>query len=251
MAIDLSSYKVATNEGSSATKFDALVQALEDALNNLGNATYGAFAAGAIFDPTKIKQSGAASGQVLMWSGSAWAPATPPASVYTLIQDSSLGADGTVSLTPIANSYKQLQLVCYLRTDRAATEDDLGVRFNGDTGANYDGYSVKYNGNTPTTAGAEALAATSIKLTNAVPGNNATANVFGSVTITIPNYAGTANQKALHALAGKKIGTAAGNMHVIHGAGAWRSTSAITRIDLLPLTGTNFKAGSRVTLYGL
>lgn len=251
MSLNLSTFKLAANELSSTTKFDSFVQAVQDALNHMGDTAYGAFAAGLIFDPAKIKQSGATSGQVLQWSGTAYAPVTPAGSVYTLISDSTLGGDGVFSFTSIAGTFKHLQLVCYLRTDRAATEDDLGIRFNNDTAANYDGYAFKASGTGPTTAAGEALAATSIKQTNGCVGTNATANVFGSCTILIPHYAGTANQKVAQISISKKIGTATGNLHVMTGVGGWRSTAAITRVDLLPLVGTNFKAGSRVTLYGL
>lgn len=251
MALDLSSYLLAADELSSVTKQNAMIQAVEDAANNLGSASYGAFASGLIFDPAKIKQSGASAGEVLMWDGSAWTPTAAPGSVYTLISDSTLGSDGTFSFTSIANTYKHLKLVCYLRTDRGSTQDDLGVRFNNDTAANYDGYAAQTNGTGPTSTGSEALAATSWKTTNGCVGSSATANVFGSAEITIPYYAGTSNQKAAHVSIAKKIGTSTGNLYVISGLGAWRSTAAISRVDLLPLVGTNFKTGSRVTLYGL
>jgi hypothetical protein len=252
LAANLSAYKLAASELSSSTKFDNLVQALQDALNGIGDTTKMAFAAGAIFDPTKLKQAGATSGQVLIWGGTAWAPAAAPSSAYTLIADSTLGADGTFSFTSIPNTYEHLQLVCYLRSDRAATEDDLGLRFNNDTASNYDGYTFRGNGTGPTSTGGESLAATSLVQKNSLVGNTATANVFGGVTVTIPHYAGTTNNKAAHSLAGKKIGTATGNLSVLMGMGAWRSNSAINRVDLLPAGGgTNFKAGSRVSLYGL
>lgn len=76
MTVNLSAYKVALDELSSSTKFDALVQAVENGFNNLGDATYGAFAPGLIFDPAKLKQNAAGVGQALVWNGTAWAPAT-------------------------------------------------------------------------------------------------------------------------------------------------------------------------------
>lgn len=251
MALDLSAYELGDDEPSSATKQNAMIQAIENAANNMGSASYGAFASGLIFDLAKIKQNGATNGQVPMWSGTAWVPTTVAGSEYTLISDSLLVGDGTFSFTGIAGSYKHLELVCYLRTDRAATQDDLGVRFNNDTTANYDGYAFQMNGTAPTTAGSETLAGTSITISNGCVGSSATANVFGTAIIRIPHYAGTSNNKAASLQLSKKIGVAAGNLHVISGLGAWRSSSAITRVDLLPLVGTNFKTGSRVTLYGL
>lgn len=76
MSVSLAAYKVATNETSSSSKFDNLVQAVEDSLNAIGDTTKMAWKSGLIFDPSQIKQNAAASGQALAWNGSIWAPAT-------------------------------------------------------------------------------------------------------------------------------------------------------------------------------
>jgi hypothetical protein len=74
MALDLSSYKVAFQEGSSSTKFDNLVQAAQDSFNAIGDTSKMSWAAGLIFDPAQIKQNAAANNQALLWNGSAWVP---------------------------------------------------------------------------------------------------------------------------------------------------------------------------------
>lgn len=252
MSISLAAYKLALNEQSSTTKENGLIDTLQNALNNLGDPSYGAFVSGLIFDLAKIKQNGASAGQVPMWDGVKWAPTTPGGTAYIEIQTTTLGADGTFSFTGISGSYKALQLVCYLRSDRAATEDDLGIRFNNDTAANYDGYAVKISGAGPTVAGTENAGATSLRIAAGVNGNTAGANLFSSAVITIPYYANVANNKAVDIEIAKKIGTAAGNFHVMFGSGGWRSNAAINRVDLLPVGGgANFKAGSTVSLYGM
>lgn len=76
MASDLSSYKVGSGEVASSSKFDNLVQAVQDALNAVGDQTKMAWAAGKIIDPVQIQQKGATSGQALVWNGTDWAPAT-------------------------------------------------------------------------------------------------------------------------------------------------------------------------------
>lgn len=251
MPADLSGSLLSTGEGSSTSKQNTLIQAIQDALNNIGDTSKMAFAAGAIFTLSQIKQSGATSGQVPMWSGTQWAPDDAPGSAFALIQDSNLGGDATVSFTSIPSTYKHLKIVAYVRTDRAATEDSLGVRFNNDSAGNYDGYSFKMSGTGPTTAGSETIAGTAATFTNALTGTSAGANLFGYVEINIPYYANTANNKQIELFAAKKIGTSTGNFHIISGSGSWRANSAISRIDLLPTVGTNFKSGSRFSLYGL
>ena len=60
----------------------------------------------------------------------------------------------------------------------------------------------------------------------------------------MPNYAGTAFMKNYRA----ESFCPSWAMAV---GGQWASTAAITRVTLVPLGGTNFVTGSRVTLYGL
>lgn len=252
MAVDYTAYKVAANEALSSTKFNNLVQALQDSENNIGDLTKMGFQAGKIFDLTMLKQGGATSGQALQWNGSQWVPVTLGGTAFALISDSTLGADGVFSFTSIPSTYRHLVMELYLRSDRAATEDSLGVRVNNDSAANYDAYMLKASGTTPTMAATENISGTSASFGLAIPGNNATANVFGSLWLVIPHYANTANNKIMHITGGKKIGTATGNLHSLLGLGAWRSNSALNRIDLLPTGGgTNFKTGSRATLYGI
>jgi len=102
MSLDLSAYKVGANELSSSTKFDNLVQAVQDALNNLGNATYGAFASGLIFDPAKLKQNAATNGQALAWNGTAWTPTTI-AGPTTYRKTTSKTVNTTVAETDLLN----------------------------------------------------------------------------------------------------------------------------------------------------
>jgi hypothetical protein len=252
MAVDYSPYKVGDHEALSSTKFDNFVQGAQDSVNNIGDLTKMGFSAGQIFGLDQIKQGGATSGQALQWNGTAWVAVTLGGTSFALISDSTLGGDGTFSFTSIPSTYRHLVMAMYLRSDRASAEDALGIKFNNDVGTNYDAYLVKNSGGGPTTAASETIAGTSASLGNAVPGNTATANQFGSLWVVVPNYANAANNKILHVIGGKKVGTSSGDFHALIGLGAWRSNSAINRIDLAPSGGgTNFKTGSRATLYGI
>ena len=106
----------------------------------------------------------------------------------------------------------------------------------------------------PAISGGEERAASSATLDNLLVGSSAPANLYSSVSITIPNYTDSSHERTGHVLAAKKIGTATGNLHSLTGHLTWRNTAAaISRIDLLPVGGgsTGFKAGSRASLYGL
>lgn len=154
----------------------------------------------------------------------------------------------SIDLAAIAADWSHLRVEAYLRGTSASPGIGVLLRFNGDTGANYDAQTLYSNG--AAVAGTEALAGTSIPLgAGTIPAANAPANAFGLVVVEIGDYAG-AHQKACMASAAGKLGTASGNVYTVETAGFWRSNAAITSISITPSAG-NFDTGSRVTLYGL
>lgn len=72
---DYSSYRQASGTGADGTKFSNFVDAVQTNMNGIDNNN---FAAGKIFDPAKLMQSGASSGQALIWNGTDWDNAYPP-----------------------------------------------------------------------------------------------------------------------------------------------------------------------------
>ena len=103
MSADLSIYKVSKNETTSSTKFDSLVDALQDALNSVGDTSKTAFAGGLIFDPAKIMQNGANSGDVLTWNGTQYAPAAPPAGPVVYRKTTAQDVTNTTTETDLLN----------------------------------------------------------------------------------------------------------------------------------------------------
>jgi hypothetical protein len=77
VAINLQAFKVALGELLSSSKEDNFVQAVENALNNIGDTSQMGWATGQIVHLDQLKQSGAAVGQVPAWNGSVYSPATP------------------------------------------------------------------------------------------------------------------------------------------------------------------------------
>lgn len=152
---------------------------------------------------------------------------------------------GASGIAPTAN---HLMIVLYLRSNAAATNDNLGLRFNNDSGANY--YQSEVDSGNSSTPGASGQAsATSMHLV-VVPAASAPANAFSPFSIFVPNYLGTV---------GSKSATISGGFQVSHGvtgtqsnqqAGWWDSTAAITRVQIVATTG-QFIAGCRMTIYGL
>jgi ABC-type amino acid transport substrate-binding protein len=181
--------------------------------------------------------------------GVKWAAGGAGGGAMTKLFDSTLGAAAaSFDITSIPATYAALQLMLIGRSDAAAVNDSVTLRFNGDTAANYD-YEVVTAPDNSAPSDTGVFAATSIALAGAVAAATAPAGAVGMLELTIPNYAGTTFHKACRTLNSWKHGTAAGSLFFRDCHGHWRSTSAINRITLAG--AGNFIAGTRCTLYGM
>lgn len=167
------------------------------------------------------------------------------------LADTTLGsAAANIVLSSIPDTWSHLLLECYMRTEQAVTVTGAAWRINADAGANYDLQYAQGNGGSGSSG--ELFGQTSdAGFSVFSPGASGGANLFGSATIFIPNYANTSNNKIAHVLSSSKYGTGAANMHVRQSTVAWRSNAAINRIEFFNLAVANLSAGSRVTLYGM
>lgn len=167
----------------------------------------------------------------------------------TLLSDTTLSAAATtIDFSAISGGYTHLRLVARLRTDRGAATDNIQLRLNNDSGANY--YVQYVDGNASGASAGEVLGATSAFSAHA-PGGSATADRFGIVDLLIPFYAETTAQKAFQSDVFDPSGTGSGSLSRWAYGGVWASTAAVTRITLLPAVGPNFVAVSRAVLYGI
>lgn len=153
----------------------------------------------------------------------------------------------SIDFTSIPGHYAHLMLVAYLRSDEAVTASTVRARFNGDTAANYDRQHL--GAVAAATSASEAFAATAAVI-GGCSGGSAPANLFGTLRLVVPHYAQAADNKAALSRWGTKWGTTSGTMETFSAAAFWRSSVAITRLELLPGAG-NFVSGSRATLIGL
>jgi hypothetical protein len=164
------------------------------------------------------------------------------------IAEATLGSSASsIDITTIAADWSHLYLVLYARGDTAAASTNVNLRFNGDTGSNYDTQLGRASAATPTANESFANASGAV---GTMPANTATANVFGGTIVWIPNYAYASGHKTALALSTHKTGTATGNLNVDLRGTFWRSSAVVTQVTLLPAAG-NFVAGTKVTLYGM
>jgi hypothetical protein len=137
--------------------------------------------------------------------------------------------------------------IIYARGDIAATTSSVLMQFNGDTAGNYDWQQLR--GAAATASASEAFANTT-GVVGVSPGGTAGANLFGAISLFIPHYAGTTNNKTWVSTSFAKVGTTTGLVLRDDFGGGWRSSAAINRVTFLPTSG-NFVTGTRVTLYAL
>lgn len=186
-------------------------------------------------------------GQVLTGNGTTltWAAAAGMVQLYdnTVIGSVAANWDRSTGLT----GYNHLLLHIQARGDTAATDTPMLLRLNNDSAGNYDWQHSAASAAAITAA--ETFAATSVRI-GSMPANTGGASLFNAATILIPNYGGAIANKSLTGECSLKIGTASGNLIRFSTAGFWRSSTAVTRVTILPTAG-NLQIGSRLTIYGL
>ena len=143
------------------------------------------------------------------------------------------------SLNTYAADYKHLQIRFSAKTNRTAGADDLTVRFNGDSAANYSTHvlmgfgsmlSYGYGG------GSMFIPAAAARSTSGWS--------TGAVMDVLDAYSTTKN-KVFRALSGEGGGA------VGLSSGSWYNTAAMTSIQFLPVYASSILAGSRFSVYGI
>ena len=159
------------------------------------------------------------------------------------------GSVTSITFSAIPDYFRHLFIECQLRTDRAAEEDTALLRFNADSGANYDRQQLYVNAATPAGTVVRATTATWGVVAEAA---NSRASNFAPGIIFIPFYKETNAEKWLISLSAVYGDVSAdADMFSIFRSSRWRNTTTITAITLLPSVGPNFVSGSKVNLYGV
>jgi hypothetical protein len=160
-------------------------------------------------------------------------------STYEPIATQTLGsAASSVTFSSITSSYTDLVLI--INGSVTSGNPSVWMRFNSDSGSNYS--FTRLTGN-----GSSALSSFEVSQTKAN-----IASAFGMTTtyetnlvVQIMNYSNTTTNKTTLTRANTpSLGTEAS-------VNLYRSTSAITAIEILNSSATNFSTGSTFTLYGI
>jgi len=170
------------------------------------------------------------------------------ATTCKLIGKTTLGsAASSITFSSIPATYTDLILVCSLRSNYTAGNDDYALlQFNGETATtNYSFRTLQKDGGSVGSASVTGVASVAyLRVCSA----NHTASTFASNEVYIPNYAGSTNKSVSTTGAAENNGTAQ-----IMGAyaGLWANTAAINEVRIVVGAGTNFVADSSAFLYGI
>ena len=156
-------------------------------------------------------------------------------SSYTLLSTTTLSGAST-TLSSIPGAYRNLEII--VRNYKPVSDERLVMRFNGDTGANYNIVTGNNESNIDTT------------LTFSVLGDGQdSGTATGLLQASILDYANTTTVKMMLSYSITNNGTTPTNYQMNRYANVYDQTGAITSITLFPQT-VNFTSGT-VYLYGV
>ena len=163
----------------------------------------------------------------------------PAGSTYSTIATTTLGSAQTSVTFGSFSGYTDL--FCSYSTLSTGVTADVMLQFNGDTGANYSVTILYGNGSA---AGSYRTSSANELLIDFQGSAGTTSGVFNTGLLNIMNYSNSTTYKTM-LVRGSSGAIATETM--VH---LWRSTSAITQIDIAIVTGT-MAAGTQLTLYGI
>lgn len=164
-----------------------------------------------------------------------------------VLHDEILVADAaSINATGISAAYNHLWIVIQARSTKSAQSDGLNMRFNGDTGANYEFQDIYAAGNGSAAKALSTSQTTAISLV--IPAASATTGMAGMYSMEVANYAGTSFWKNTVATSSGPGGSDGHFTEIT--SSLWMSTAAISSLSIFA-NGGNLKAGSRGTVYGV
>jgi hypothetical protein len=155
---------------------------------------------------------------------------------------SGTGSSGTITFSSIPQNYKHLEIRQISRVTVASS--DCNIRFNGDTASNYSWHRLM--GAAPSASAAAGVSNTYIELP-ATSYSSLLSNAYGASVTSIIDYSNTNKFKTVRSLGGFEDNSSGLSFMC---TGNWRSTTAITSIQLLTGSGS-WTTDTRFALYGI
>ena len=157
-------------------------------------------------------------------------------------------AVSSLTVSGIPSTYKHLRIYTWCRTTRSAYIDSMYMRFNGDSGSNYNHSGVEGE-SASTVAGYNAQSQTGIYWGRA--GASTQGQLRGLGVVDIFNYSNTNITKSINSLSGIDYGGSLQGGNLITMVGGWNNTAAISSITFYPGVGPNIQTDSVFQIYGI
>jgi hypothetical protein len=157
------------------------------------------------------------------------------------------GGQASIDFTSIPSTFTDLVLVLSTRCTAAGIDEDLGMRFNGDTTSGNYSYTTLIGTGTSAVSGGQLNA--SFNYVGRANGSTSTASTFSNQQIYIPNYSVTSIQKSSSFDGVRENNTTNGTNDLF--ANNYNQTAAISSIKIYCLGAANFVQYSTATLYGI
>ena len=184
---------------------------------------------------------------------SSFRSAAGPSGAYDSLATVTLSSStASITFAGIPAGYKHLQLRMFMQSNRGTYgTDNVSLRINGDSGANYAYHYLRGNGSTAAASGTSSQ--TEITEFTTQGCGTSTGGTFGAGIADILDYTSTNKYKTVRNLSGVDLNGAVGGGYgyVSLVSGLWQSTSAITSLLLYPVNGTAFTQYSSFALYGI
>jgi len=149
----------------------------------------------------------------------------------------------SITFSSIPSTYTDLRLV--VTGHQTGTGGAvMYLQFNSDTATNYSATEIRGNGSTVASSRGTSTANMRIGF---IQDDSVSSSYISVSTVDIFSYTGSTYKTAL----GTGDADANGSGTVGNFVGLWRSTSAITSITILPVSGNTWTAGTTATLYGI
>lgn len=172
---------------------------------------------------------------------------TPPGTLVKIAEVVGDGAISTVDFNNIPALFSALRLIGKCRTSAATSDVAIRLRFNGDTGANYEFVNLVVDSSPAATPGAN-LTADHMQIGSA-PGTTSPSDHAGEFDVQLLGYADGFYKSCL--INNKYINSGSARFMYL-GSAAWRDVDPVTDLEIsFGGAGGNFVAGSKIVLYGI
>jgi hypothetical protein len=159
------------------------------------------------------------------------------------------GGTSTITFSSIPATFTHLQIRALAKTNYTTyLNDNFIMRFNGDTGSNYNSHNLYASGSA---VFSQAVGTQTFMYISYVLGTDAsTADRFTGQVIDILDYTSSNKNKTVRYISGGDINGSGGS--IVVGSGLWFATPAtVNSISIAPGDGTSILQYSHLALYGI